>query len=210
MDKKRTAKADPLITHNLVTAHLNMYSPTTAQLAYIDALILRVQSFVEDELGRDFTSTTWTVTTDHWQQRYIEHLHGYMHHHPRNTYYLKLPRSPVQSINTVKYYDTSNHLVTMYDKDDPTTTSNIRLVGDTIERDCPPHLYHRGDALQVSFVSGYTALPPNAEEAMLLLIGTWFFSREDEVLGQAGSPGTFQLSVGLERILDQLRKGDFA
>jgi uncharacterized phiE125 gp8 family phage protein len=88
---------------------------------------------------------------------------------------IRLPRRPVKSITSVKYYDASNSLTTLatsvYSLD--TARREIRLAYDQVW----PSITNRWDAIEVTYVAGESDavnIPATARRALLLLVGYYF------------------------------------
>lgn len=96
-----------------------------------------------------------------------------------------LPRSPVSSVTSLKYYDTSNVqqtlATTVYKTILDREPAEIRLKNSQQW----PSLYGEPGVVTIRFVCGYaaTAVPKSLQQAMLLLIGSWFENREAEQKG---------------------------
>ena len=111
-------------------------------------------------------------------------------------YKIVLPRPPVQSITSVKYFDSTNTLQTwatdqwtsdLY-ADSPWVPSKLPT------EICPvfgvvwPQVYERLDAVQVDYVVGYKAaadIPGRLLQAIKLVVGDYYEHREETVMGQA-------------------------
>jgi len=70
-----------------------------------------------------------------------------------NIYFYK---SPVKSITSIKYYDSDNSQQTI-SIDDYTTILSLRPA--QIIFDSVPSVYDRSDAMEITFVGGFTAIP---------------------------------------------------
>lgn len=86
-----------------------------------------------------------------------------------------LPKRPIQSISSVKYYDSSNTQQTLstdvYYLNAPERSVELKY------NQVWPSLTTRWDAVEVNYVCGYTAaslVPANARHALMLLIGYYF------------------------------------
>ncbi len=99
---------------------------------------------------------------------------------------LVLPLAPVSSV-TVTYYDTANVLQTLdasiysllNDARGPFLSLNYGMVW--------PNHYVRPDAIRALFVAGYgaaTAVPVPIKQAIKLLVGDWYESRETAQAGR--------------------------
>jgi uncharacterized phiE125 gp8 family phage protein len=85
-----------------------------------------------------------------------------------------LPKSPIQSITTIKYYDSSNVLQTWASTEYQLHGSNIRL---GYQKLIPAYAL-RWDAWEYTYRCGYSQdgalVPAIAKRAMLLLVGYYF------------------------------------
>lgn len=81
--------------------------------------------------------------------------------------YLRLEKGPLVAIASVKYYDTTNTLVTIPTSDYQVVTAKvpglIRFIGTL------PQVYDRPDAIQIRFVAGYGAESANADAQRLAI-----------------------------------------
>lgn len=94
------------------------------------------------------------------------------------TYYLELPRPPLVSVQSVKYYDRLNVLQTMaasdYRVDVAPRFGRISLVGETAVW---PHTARRWDAVQIEYTAGYGApasVPSAIKVGIKKLVTHWF------------------------------------
>lgn len=103
-----------------------------------------------------------------------------------NDQFVYLPTRPIQSITSIKYYDSLNTLQTMpatdytFDK----SSREIRLAYLKLW----PLTLARWDAIEITYLAGYgavSAVPAIAKQAMLLLIGHYFENRD--MIGNAMS-----------------------
>lgn len=107
--------------------------------------------------------------------------------------YLYLPTRPIQSITSIKYYDSTNTLQTM-----PATDYNfdkssryIRLAYLKLW----PMTLARWDAIEITYVAGYgTAVnvPAVAKQAMLMLVGKYFENRDLLVSGSMANDSAYE------------------
>lgn len=87
-----------------------------------------------------------------------------------------LPKRPVQSITTIKYYDDSNTLQTLstsiYDLNAPERSIELKY-----NQVWPSLVTDRWDAVEITYVCGWTSaslVPAAARHAVLMLIGYYF------------------------------------
>lgn len=93
---------------------------------------------------------------------------------------LVLPKRPIVSITSLKYYDVNNTLTTL-----PTSVYNLDTARGRIQLQYLqewPSTVTRWDAWEITYQSGYsqdgTLVPAIAKRAMLLLIGHYFENRD--------------------------------
>lgn len=94
---------------------------------------------------------------------------------------LLLPRNPVQSLESISYYDATN-------TDQSMDVADFMLVKDddfAVVQPVPgtywPSAYDRADAIRVTFVAGFGAaadVPANLKKATALLVDHWFHRNE--------------------------------
>ncbi len=169
----------PATTTVLTTAELKAHCRVDIDddNTYLDALGGAATEYVEKELpgNRQLLTTTFDVPAETWWSG------------P-----LRLPRPPLISVTSVKYYDTVGTLTTLAATEYLVRTP-WRQPG-TIER-APWHLWpayqsDRQYPIQIRFVAGYgvgTAVPKTLRQAILLLVGHWYVIREPVVMGMSPS-----------------------
>jgi uncharacterized phiE125 gp8 family phage protein len=159
-------------------AHLRVEIPDDDTLIY--GLIVAARKACEARLKRTLVSTTYDWHLDDWPW-----------------FPVSIPHAPLQSITSIKYYDTNNAQQTL-------ASSNYHVLAgspgriDLIETFTLPTTYDRPDAVTIRFVAGYgapTVVPANVKAAMKLLVGAWYEHREAIVLGQ--TPSAVPMSVDL-------------
>jgi len=152
----------------------------------ITRLIALAREYVENYTGRALITQTWDYFSEVFTSKIV------------------LPKSPLQSVTTLKYTDTdgtqqtlgaslytvntnadSGYIIPAYNEDWPDT------------RDVP-------DAVEIRIVCGYgdasTDVPDVYRHAMLLLIGNWFENTEET------QPFSInKISFGVNALLDQHR-----
>lgn len=129
----------------------------------IEALIKAARRYCETMTGRSFVTQTLALTLDRF---------------PCDSEPILLPRSPVQSVSSVAYYDTTNASQTLsasyYQTDLQSLPPRIANVYGRIW----PGTYERMAAVTVTYVCGYTTVPETLKQAMHLLVSHWFTNRE--------------------------------
>lgn len=114
-----------------------------------------------------------------------------------NRRHIWIPRPPLQSITSVKYFDTSNVQQTW-------ATSNyiVKTPDETqgwIERVSTaswPATYDRSDAVTIRFVAGYSVIPDSIKHALKLLVGHLNENREATSNGVSN-----EVAFGLQSLL---------
>ena len=123
---------------------------------------------------------------------------------------MELPLGPVQSVTSIKYYDTASPSVLQ------TLSSSVYAVNkDCITRTYGSSwesVYPRPDAVQITYTTGYSDLaspedtvantPEAVRAAMLLLVGDLYENREAEVL----YPGMLLESRAFRMLLNTYRQ----
>lgn len=139
--------------------------------ALIESYILAAREYLEGIDWRAWLTQTIEYWIDRWPPDYV----------------IELPRPPVQSVTSIKYYDLDNV---------ERTFSSAAYFVDTITQPCriglnwnsnwPPEPLRAINAICVTYVAGWTAqeyFPQRLKQAMLLLIGHWYENREASTLG---------------------------
>ena len=134
--------------------------------------IAAATEYCEDQVpgSRSFMSQTWD-----WK----------LHLFPGLSF--EIPRPPLQSLTHIKYFATNsstglttlsstNYLVHMPEN----MPGMIELHP---EVGAWPTAADRADAVQVRFVSGWTSAPNQVKQAIKLLVGHWYGTREDVLIG---------------------------
>jgi uncharacterized phiE125 gp8 family phage protein len=124
---------------------------------------------------------------------------------------IRLPLGPVQSVTTVKYYNSANSQATL-------STANYALYTDALGPYVGwlygysvPSLYARADAIEVTFIAGYgdepKDVPAPIRHAILMIVGHLYENRETVNVGQTYDRSTARRSpalLGLYRQVAQL------
>jgi uncharacterized phiE125 gp8 family phage protein len=143
-----------------------------------------------------FTNGTGYVPTTTTMKMYLDHFpHG-------NTIYI--PRTPIQSITSVKYLDTAGTWQTTTEYDADLVSVPARLVfRNTFSR--PAVHATRLPVVEVTFVAGHTTgetVPYQARQFIRLLTGHWY--RQREAFGEANLN---EIPAGFSSIMRQFDNG---
>lgn len=156
----------------------------------ITNLITAATEFIERCTGRSLVETTWTELLPWWNYR------------------IDLARSPLlnteDAFDSIKYYDLDNAQQTL-DASKYILIAPYNLPTRIQFLDDLPKHYIRDDAIQITYTAG-GQVPELAKQAVRLLVGTWYQSREGEVIGSQVN----SLPSGMERVIEHLRFKGYA
>jgi uncharacterized phiE125 gp8 family phage protein len=119
-------------------------------ISYIDGLISVAREYVESVTGRVAFTSGFLVTAGSWQSLMRSGL----------PYLLRIGRSPVQSVTTIKYYAPDASTLTTLSADDyrVMTTAEPAIIQHV--SDSWPVADDRPDAIQIEIVAGHDAANP--------------------------------------------------
>lgn len=148
---------------------------------YISGLISAASGAVEEMTGRAVVTQTWALS--------LPSVSGKVY----------LPKTPVQSVSSIAYYDADNASQTL-------TVSDYYLFKDQEKAWLEPKpnavwptTYDRADAVTITFVAGYSTVPQELKHAALLLIEHWYEHR-GATEGGAEMPYAVASLVGLHKV----------
>lgn len=178
-------------TDNTADSSLGVGMPTTNTTA--DPLLTRwarsAREMCEEVLRRPLITQTWKLTLDQF---------------PGWADAISIPLPPLQSITTIKYYDTAGVLQTMDAADYIVDAqSEPARVTPTID-DSWPQTQERVGAVEIVFVAGYGAasdVPRRFKEWMLMQVGAMHENRAKEMTGN----GLARVELGF---VDSMIAGD--
>ena len=153
----------------------------------IDTYTSSARQYVEDIMGRQFISATWTLYYDSFPT------------------VITVPRPPLQSVTSIQYYDTDGVLQTLssaiYTAD--TTSQPGRIVEAYSQvwpstRDIP-------NAVIVTVVAGYGAtaadVPAKIKQAIKLMVGHWYENREQtQIIDMKELPKAVESLIWTDRV----------
>lgn len=113
---------------------------------------------------------------------------------------LRLPKSPVQSVASITYYDMDGIEQSANVADFYLFADEDRAILRPKDGKAWPSVQAREDALSVDFVAGYSALPGNLRQAVLMLAAHWHQNREAVGPTVAELPLSVAAMVGLSRL----------
>jgi hypothetical protein len=175
----------------------------------LNDLIAVATEFMEHETNRSYVVQTWQQTLPYFPS----HHHGYYNesfldvgYYPRRHHVnrLQISRPPLQSVNFVKYYDTTNTLQTMSSSDYRVITPGTAPGWLEPTAGYWPATYcETGAAVMVEFVAGYSTPPALVQHGIKLIAAAWNANREAEITGTISKT----LDLGLDRICGLLSTG---
>lgn len=146
-----------------------LQSLTTDENDWLDNAIKAARQYAEIFCNRSFIDTVWAYYLDDFKSEIL------------------LPRARLDSVTSIKYYDTANVQQTItstyYDVDAYSEPARIReAYGYTW-----PYVYERMNAVEIIYKSGYgtatTDVPAPIRQAILLLAGHFYEHREAVITG---------------------------
>lgn len=153
-----TAPTSDAVTLAQAKKQVEIADSDTAHDEHLYELIDRARDEFEADCDLCIASQTWKV--------YADDVYDGM----------QLQKGPIQSITSIKYYDTNNALQTLstsiYNFD--AANRMVRLQYDQVW----PSFTNRWDAWEITYLCGFATLPPMAVQAMLILIEKYFLGRE--------------------------------
>lgn len=130
-----------------------------AEDATLVGLVAAATDYVEQYTGKAIVSQTWRLTLDKFSDSIL------------------LPKNPIQSVSSVKYYDAIGDIQTLsteyYTADTASDPAWIVLNADQTW----PDTFDGVNAVRIEFVAGYTTVPPPIKHAILMLVAQWYDHR---------------------------------
>jgi uncharacterized phiE125 gp8 family phage protein len=155
---------------------------------YISSLIMVARDYVEGFQNRSLAPKTYELILDTF---------------PCNRGYkpIRLPRTPVSSVLSVKYTLANGSTTVTH----PPASYVVKADGDIVpayNKLWPSDELTSGDAVKIQYTAGYTEIPAATKQGMLLLIGNWYENREPVVMGKTVEkiPFTVDMLLSLDRM----------
>ena len=137
---------------------------------YITALIVAAREWCETYTGRQFVTATYTATMEAFSDSRIV-----------------LPKPPLISVTSVKYYDTANAQQTLSATYYASLTHATPGYVELNYNYSWPSTYTRSDAVEIIYTAGYGAtaasVPDCVKHAMKILVSHMYEMREPIVIG---------------------------
>lgn len=157
--------------------------------ALLNTFIAAATTFVEQYTGRALVTQTWELYLDAFSDAIL------------------IPRGPLQSVVSVKYYDESEVLQTLdatnYQVDDVNDPSWIVRASDVTY----PTVAEGVNNVIVRFTAGYASVPEPIRAAILLLVAQWYDERSSipSIRLSSGDTGIPTLPFTVEALLANYR-----
>lgn len=155
---------------SLTEAKSHLRIDTTDDDTLITSLIVAAREYAQGFQNRAFVTQTYELWLDAWPE------------------YIQIPRPPLQSITSIKYYGTDNIEYTMapadYFADSKSEPGRVVLA---YGKSWPSTTLRPANGIVVTFVAGYGAaasVPQQVKQAMLLLVSWWYENREAATTGK--------------------------
>lgn len=151
----------------------------------VTALITAATEMAEQETGRALMAQTWELTLDAFPDAF------------------ELTRTPVQSVTSVKYYDTNGAQQTLSAGAYALSTANdfeSATIAPVVNTTWPT-AQDRIDCVAVRFVAGYSTVPEPVKQWIKLMIGAMYDNREADSIS-VGTPTRLRF---VDRLLDRYR-----
>jgi uncharacterized phiE125 gp8 family phage protein len=155
----------------LTEAKLHLRVSNTLENDLITSLIVAARKWVENFTWRPLITQTWTLFFDFSDVQEIKDRT------------INISKNPVQTISSVKYYDSTNTLVTLNSSNYYTNLGGDIAIINFINP--LPTIYNRIDALQIEFVCGYgnaASVPDNIKSAIYLTLTSLYDNRDGKEL----------------------------
>ncbi len=126
---------------------------------YLNTLIAAATAHVETLIGKLIMEQTWLLSLDGFSDS------------------IELRKGPVRSITSVKYFDADGDEQTLsstYYTLDSVNEPQWLVRNDSYDW---PTILEAVNAVNITFVAGYSTIPPSIQHAVLLLIGQWYDQR---------------------------------
>lgn len=170
----RNTEPDAPLTVETATAHLKLLSVDADTSAFLTLLILRAAQSFEEATRRAIMEQTWTLYLDEFPDSDT----------------IQIPRPPLVSVESVKYYDSDGVLQTL--DSSKYRVHKVGVFGEVEIIDSWPATQSRRNAVEIAFTAGYSddpaALPPLLVQGLLFIIAHWYLNREMYATGTIVQP----------------------
>lgn len=172
---ENTAPATQIVSTSDMKSYLDV--DNSADDTLIDEAIIASRIAVEKYLGRSLINTTWNLWLDEWprdrsREDPPEGVYNLpIDHFDQTLNFIELPRPPLVSVTSIKYYDTSDTVATF-----AATNYLVDIVSDpgrvvlNSTAQWPTTLLRPGKAIDIEFVAGYGSATTDVPDLILLAV----------------------------------------
>ncbi len=157
----------------------------TDEDVYFDNLIEMARETVENITGQQLITATWELRLDEFPD------------------VIELPYPPLQSVTSIKYYDTSDALQTLSASDYRTDIYTVPGRIEPAYGETWPTVRPQNATITVTYVAGYGAtastVPQTLRLAIRQLVAHWFTNREPVAMGRSLSQ--VEIPTTVDRLL---------
>lgn len=173
------------------------------ELPYLKQLIEVASEYVEKVTGRVAVASTFTLVAPSWHSL-INGDDNEPRIDCRNPYSIPIPRAPLNSVSSIKYYASNSESQTTISSSDYRVITS-RDPGIVQFIDSPPSVEDRLDAIEIIFAAGSsdpTDAPPVLRHAVKMIIAHLYKNREHVNIGNIVSriPDTVPMMLEHEKI----------
>jgi uncharacterized phiE125 gp8 family phage protein len=185
-----TAPATMPVTLDEVKAHGNIsFSDDDTILAiYLSTAV----AIAEKYLQRKIVTQTWKMWLDYWPP------------------VIKVMFGDLQSVTSIKYTDINDVQVTVdsdtYDVDINSVPGRIRL---KYGQSWPSAVLNATNPIEIQFVTGYTTVPPDIKNAILLTTQHFYENRENYLISEIGNAAITEIPMTANALLADHRVWDW-
>lgn len=182
-------EVDP-VSYEEAADHVRVDS--SADLEYLTGLISVAREYVESVTGRASLEAGFRLTAPGWWSIISDEYLG--------TFSIPLMRSPLVSVESVKYYAPDSEELTTMDAADYRVITGLEP-GMIQIKAAPPAAAIRPDAIQINFTAGYSdsgTTPPTLRHAIKLLAAHLYENRVPVNIGNIVNEIPFTLRTLLE------------
>jgi len=177
----------------LAEAKLHLRVDFSDDDALIGSLITAARQWCEQSSGAAFFTQTWRLTLDDWPTDGV----------------VKLPRPPVKSVTSVKYYDGSGVQQTLVANTDYQVDLDAApaRVAASPDKSWPDVQAGRLSPIEIVYVAGETttgAIDQRAKQAILLMVAHWYKNRESTITGTISK----EIELAVTNLMYQLWHGE--
>lgn len=178
------------VTLDEVKAHGNIsFSDDDTILAiYLSTAV----AIAEKYLQRKIVTQTWKMWLDYWPP------------------VIKVMFGDLQSVTSIKYTDINDVQVTVdsdtYDVDINSVPGRIRL---KYGQSWPSAVLNATNPIEIQFVTGYTTVPPDIKNAILLTTQHFYENRENYLISEIGNAAITEIPMTANALLADHRVWDW-